>query len=372
MDENVSDRPDDAPPERPPWWRRWFGWLFRPADDPDTGGPPNALGPRRSTRPPLPLADAYARPSAARTPGPPPARAEWGVREPADRSDPAPHEECVFVRREGPWRLLAASVRGKYHAHAGLWRDDAFAWGSAGPWTVLVVADGAGSAPLSRVASAVACAEGVRALKEKTADLPPGPEAAERLRAALAAAVIRAREAVRSEAEKRGRPEREFHTTCLLVVHAAAPEADVVAALQVGDGAVGLYHDDGTCMILGEADHGTYASETRFLTTPRIDEGLERRAVVAVRAGVRAVAVMTDGVADDFFPEKTRLAELFGADAVRGLAAARGGPTPGVLRGPARDPREGQALVEWLRYEKRGSSDDRTLILLFRAEGDAA
>ncbi len=356
MDENAS--------ERPPWWKRWFGWLLRP----DADAPPNALGARRSTRPPLPLADAYARPGRSRSPGPPPAQAEWTVREPADRSDPVPHEECLFAHRDGPWRLLAASVRGKYHAHAALWRDDAFAWGSVGPWTVLAVADGAGSAPLSRVAAAVACAEGVRALREKTADLPPDPEATESLRAALTVAVIRAREAVRSTAEKRGRPEREFHTTCLLVVHASGPAGDVVGAVQVGDGAVGLYHEDGSCLILGEADHGAYASETRFLTTPRIEERLEGRAVVAVRPGLRAVALMTDGVADDFFPEKTRLAELFGADAVEGLTGPQGGPLPGVLRGPARDPREGQALAEWLRYEKRGSSDDRTLVLLYRAE----
>jgi hypothetical protein len=300
-----------------------------------------------------------------------PVRAQWTVREPANRSDSVPHEEYVFARREGPWRLLAASVRGKYHAHAALWRDDAFAWAMAGPWTVLAVADGAGSAPLSRVAAAVACAEGVRALEEKTAGVPPGPDAAEHLRAALAVSMLRAREAVRSEAEKRRRPEREFQTTCLLVVHATVPAGDVVGALQVGDGAIGLYHDDGTCLVLGAADHGAYASETRFLTTPGIDEGLKGRAVVTVRSGLRAVAVMTDGVADDFFPEKTRLVQLFGANAVNGLTTPQGEPLPGILRGPTHDPLEGQALAEWLRYEKRGSSDDRTLVLLYRAKGDA-
>ena len=206
---------------RPPWWQRWFGWLFRPEEDVR----PNVLGARRSTQPPPPLADAYARPGRSLPVGPPPAQAEWMVREPAERSDPVSHEECLFTHRDGPWRLLAASVRGKYHAHAALWCDDAYAWGSAGPWTVLAVADGAGSAPLSRIAAAVACAEGVRALKEKTADLPPEPEAAERLRAALAVAVLRAGEAVRSEAERRGRPEREFHTTCLLVIHGPARRA---------------------------------------------------------------------------------------------------------------------------------------------------
>ena len=30
------------------------------------------------------------------------------------------------------------------------------------------------------------------------------------------------------------------------------------------------------------------------------------------------------------------------------------------------DPRGESALVEWLGYEKRGSSDDRTLVVLYR------
>ena len=147
----------------------------------------------------------------------------------------------------------------------------------------------------------------------------------------------------------------------------------MVGAFQVGDGAVGLYHDDGTCVILGEADHGAYASETRFLTTPRIDEGLESRAVVAV-------PTWAPSRRHDDRRRRRRL--LPGEDAAggivrratpfAGLTDAQGGPLPGVLRGPARDPREGRALVEWLRYEKRGSSDDRTLVLLFRVEGGAA
>jgi len=329
------------------------------------------------------LADAYAR-AATMPVGPPTPLAEWTVREPTDRSDPVPHEECACAPLHGPWRLLAASVRGKYHAHAGLWRDDAFAWGSAGPWTIVAVADGAGSAPLSRVASAVACAEGVRALQEKLPDLPAHGESAESLRTALTTAMLRAREAVRSEADKRRRPERDFHTTCLLLVHASGAGGDVIGALQVGDGAIGLYHDDGTCQVLGQADHGAYASETRFLTTPRIDEELERRTTVVVRLWplsssdeprerrLRAIAVMTDGVADDFFPETTRLADLFDVKAIAELTAAQGEPLAGVLREAARDARDGRALVEWLRYEKRGSSDDRTLVLLHRVEGDAA
>jgi hypothetical protein len=37
-------------------------------------------------------------------------------------------------------------------------------------------------------------------------------------------------------------------------------------------------------------------------------------------------------------------------------------------RGILKDPRDGQALLDWMRYEKRGSSDDRTLVLMYRRD----
>jgi hypothetical protein len=353
-----------------------FDFLFAPFTGGGSGddhGPVAVLGPRRSKRPPLPLASAYARSAASKASAPmaPAAPPVWEVREPLDSSDPVPHEACTSAERGGGWRLLAASVRGKLHAHSALWRDDAFAWEAVAPWTVIAAADGAGSAPLARVAARVACAEGVRALKEALAGRTPdcGAEQARRLREVLAEAARQAQQGVRREAANRGRPERDFYTTCLLVVHAPAPDGDVIGVLQVGDGAVALYAD-GECTVLGEADHGAYSSETRFLTTPHIEAEFAQRAVVAVSQGLRAVAVMSDGVSDDFFPEKKRLVELFDAAVIRDLADPRGGAVAGVLRGPARDPQEGRALIEWLRYEKRGSSDDRTLVLLYRGEGE--
>jgi hypothetical protein len=75
---------------------------------------------------------------------------------------------------------------------------------------------------------------------------------------------------------------------------------------------------------------------------------------------------MTDGVADDFFPEKQRLVELFEGAPIRDLRTPEGQPLRGVLHGITADPRDGAALAGWLQYQKRGSSDDRTLVLLYR------
>ena len=77
-------------------------------------------------------------------------------------------------------------------------------------------------------------------------------------------------------------------------------------------------------------------------------------------------------VADDFFPESQRLVELFTGDPIAGLKATDGGDVRGIYHGLLADPRDGQALAEWLGYERRGSFDDRTLVVLFRSPVDDA
>jgi len=335
---------------------------------------PTVLKPSSSSGPRSPLAAAYAAPVAGAASLPEAANApQWKVLEPPDGADPVPHQECHLNRRDDAWSLLAASVRGRLHAHQARWRDDAFAQTLADDWSCLAVADGAGSAPLSRVGARVACARGVAALaaaltgwrpRVDDSGAPPQDDL-QRLQAALAGAARAARDGVAAEAERRGALVRDLHTTLLLLAHTPFGDADLLGAFQVGDGAIGLYSDPGRCLPLGIADHGAFAGETLFLTTPGLED-FERRTAFALPRGLRAVALMIDGVADDFFPAAQRLVHLFDGDPIPGLETPGGGPLRGVLLAAVGDPRGGQALAEWLQYEKRGSSDDRTLALLYR------
>jgi hypothetical protein len=353
--------------------RSWFGWLLpRPAPRAGSGGAPFALGPRSG--PASPLANAYAQRSSSPAPPRAPAAAVWLEREPEHSADPVPHREWRREARNDRWTLLGASVRGKLHAHQAMWRDDSFGWDRVDDWTCLAVADGAGSAPLSRIGSRVACRVGLDTLKTALAGWrpTPGDDGAPRqadlqkLRGLLVAAARRARAAVLCQADERRRPARDFHTTCLLVVHVPVGDRDLVGSLQIGDGAVGLYTGPGAGTVLGAADHGAFSSETCFLTAEYSDEDLASRTVFAAPHGLRGLAVMTDGVADDFFPEAKRLVEVFDGDPVAELRAVDGEPLRGLFHGVIAEPRDGAALADWLRYEKRGSSDDRTLVLFYR------
>jgi serine/threonine protein phosphatase PrpC len=298
---------------------------------------------------------------------------EWKVLEPDDRADAVPHHLIGAKRFEWGWAVAAASRRGKLHAHRGLWREDAFAVSGKEPWSVIAVADGAGSARLSRVGSRVACETALRHLGDalpggglRAADTDALKEELAALREALAQAARLALEAVRAEAGGRGEPLEAFACTLLLAVHCPWRGQQLVGCLQVGDGAVALLGGAGELTLLGTPDHGDHSSETRFLTTRGVEETLAHRTSFSVKPELRALAVMTDGVSDDFFPEEKRLGELFTGRAIGGMATRDGGAVDGILHGVVGDERPHRALSRWLEYERKGSSDDRTLVLLWR------
>ncbi len=315
-----------------------------------------------------------------------PIKPQWqNIDPPADDPDFVPNEQEQVSEANG-WRLVAASVRGKSHAHKGTFRDDAFSVGESGPWTFAVVSDGAGSSKLSRVASHLACNEVIKSLTKTFANYvlmaEPGDMAnlnsdLTRVRAFLVDAARAAQDAVNRELEKRELTARDMYATLLVTAHTMWGDQEVVAALQVGDGSVGVFfqEDDGQhdCTVLGDADHGDYSSETRFLITPGIEREFANRTKFTVKRNIRCIGVMSDGVSDDFFPEETNLIQLFGGAPIdiEGLADSEGVPLqgvlPGILEQTAIAPEgQGKALSRWLQYEKRGSFDDRTLVLLYR------
>ena len=278
----------------------------------------------------------------------------WQENEPADPTDKTEHKWSENASAPDGWQTGAASVRGKLHAHRALWREDAFALGNVGAWSVIAVSDGAGSAPLSRVGSRIACDHALQSLQASLGQLDQLSDDAQtlaaddlpKLRNALIGAATDALAALNQEAQTRSQPLSAFAATLLILVRRAWNDKQLCAAIQIGDGAIALDCQSGLKM-LGEADHGQHSSETRFLTTSGIEASLASRVKFSLPDDLRATLVVSDGVSDDYFPEDKRLPELF--DAVKPLAQN------------ADD--AGKALSEWLGYEKKGSSDDRTLVL---------
>jgi hypothetical protein len=305
---------------------------------------------------------------------------QWRVLEPEGAVDPVPHQVHHWVPEHAPgWSLAAASTRGRLHAHRGAWREDAYVFARKGAWSILAVSDGAGSAPLSRVGSLTACVHAVEELHLRLPEHPPRvqdeeglkADALPALRAQLAGAGRAALNGLREAAATRGQPVEALAATLLVAVLCRWGGGHLAAALQVGDGEIALLtrHPHGhSVTLLGEADHGAHSAETRFLTTLGVEQTLEHRVRFALPAHLQAVALMTDGISDDFFPEERRLVDLFIADSLAPMAGRDGAPLRGVLHGVTRSEDPGRALAEWIEYERRGSSDDRTILLLWARE----
>lgn len=296
----------------------------------------------------------------------------WQENEPEGRADAVEHRVARNAR-SGGWRISGASVRGKLHAHRALWREDAFAFGTTGGWTTIAVSDGAGSVPLSRVGARLACEGAVEHLKDHLADFvlasesKEGLEASElpRLQGFLAGAARAALGGIQAEAEARSRPPEDFAATLLAVVHKAWRGRHLVGAIQVGDGSVALLGWDGGVTLLGVPDHGEHSSETRFLTTRGVEATFPNRVLFSIKDRLRCVAAMSDGISDDFFPEEKRMADLLLGENLPGMRGRDGRPVEGVLKSVTKAHDPAAALLDWVRYEKRGSSDDRTLVLFW-------
>jgi len=278
--------------------------------------------------------------------------------------------------------MLAASVRGKSHAHNGTFRDDSYKFDRCAPWTCVAVSDGAGSSSLSRVASRIACDTAIAHMRQLLADYkltaPPGDtdkltSDLHRLKSFLTESAVMARRAVLREVQQRKVEHRDMYATLLVMAHARWGDEDVVGSIQIGDGTIGVCYreEEGSpaCTVLGDADHGEFSSETRFLTSPNLESEFSSRVRFTHKSRVECIGVMSDGVSDDFFPEEKRLVQLFHGDPieVEGLTSKQGDPVRGVMHDVRTSAAPGEALCDWLQYEKRGSFDDRTLVLFYRS-----
>ncbi len=300
----------------------------------------------------------------------------WVSKSP-DPDAPFQKKNAEAFRVEGPDMIIAAaSVRGRSHAHAGTFRDDDSRIFTEGPWSVAVVADGAGSAEFSRRGSEVAVntfAEHAGPLLREKLDGPldgiePGnserrPDGKIRtgIYGSLVMSAFEAARAVEHEAKKHGKRSGEFSTT---LVAAAARKTSVgwfTAGFSIGDGgAAVLGPGGGEAVTLTKADSGTHAGETRFLTTGEFKDtnAVMDRIHHAFTPNPAAVVVMTDGVTDPKFPTDSDFlnpeswVKFWNADLGREVVLHPG--NHGIH----------EQLLAWLDFWSKGNHDDRTVAIM--------
>lgn len=305
-------------------------------------------------------------------------------------------KECIVVEADGEEKsfknVVAASKRGRSHAHDGKPRDDNFrvTYDRESGWYVLAVADGAGSAAYSREGSRIACEEtvshcleGLKETKEfeeqisrfrqqKLAD----PNGEDELRAlqqpiskkiyeVLCNAALEAHNAIKAEAERTSIPLKQYSTTLLLSICKQLTCGWFIATFWVGDGALGLYTRDANgseIKVLGSPDEGEFGGQTRFLTMPEIfgdAEELRRRLRFCLVDDFTALFLMSDGVSDPKFETDANLNAPEKWDELWFDLANHG------VRLTTENEEVADQLLDWLDFWAVGNHDDRTIAILY-------
>ncbi len=301
---------------------------------------------------------------------------------PSDQEAPYAKPDEDFDSQMAEAFVVAASKRGRSHAQEGKYRDDHFRIHAdvVTGWHILVVADGAGSAELSREGSRIACDTVMEVLPELLADIvdPDLDRIVEshqdgdavqtwqfdtktRLYPVLPKASLTAARAIEKRAIEIERRPQDFATTIVIAISRRVADKWFTASFTVGDGGVALFDTD-TCQVdvLCRPDSGEFAGQTRFLATDEFRDGEDvlGRVFVDLRDSFTVLAAMTDGITDPKFPTDAVFARpeswtsFWAEDLCRQVALHPQNP---ALR---------DEMLAWLDFWSRGNHDDRTIALM--------
>jgi hypothetical protein len=279
---------------------------------------------------------------------------------------PEKHDESYCLAGESPegLKIIGARVRGKKHKHEGTNCDDWFEFGASGSWTIIAVSDGAGSKVLSRIGAKESCRTALNELTESLAnhdlkkrdnwsndtfkrDKQTGVFAADDLeyvQKALHNAMQKAYDAVDAKAKSladskdskvyeellggRTVTVDDLSGTLLLAVHTTVKYEDTVRSFvltcQIGDGMLAAITSNGGLQLLGIPDSGEFAGQTDFLTSrKKLEPASLTSRTFPFFGPMQALMLMSDGVADDYFPNDPQMLRLYGDLAINGILHLR-------------------------------------------------
>lgn len=300
--------------------------------------------------------------------------------------------------RTGVGEVIGARVRGKKHKHEGTNCDDWFETAVAEGCLIAVVADGAGSKQLSRIGARVSCEAAVeylrneipemfsrdRGLRAKLAGDMSGEEflgacgefAALIRKSAVAAfdAVIQKLGSLYSDgnyvrALGRNPTLADMGSTFLAAV-AVPVEVNgerqrFVVTLQIGDGcicAIDTRAEHSRCLrLMGEADSGAYSGETEFLSERTVSEDAAARKTRISRGRSDILMLMSDGVADDYFPAQPMMKRLLLDLRLNGILPMPGDTSgrrePAPMEFPAVTPEQQPVAVQYSKQLLKDGED---------------
>ncbi|MBJ9955373.1 PP2C family serine/threonine-protein phosphatase [Acinetobacter courvalinii] len=302
-------------------------------------------------------------------------RSLWQVNEP-DINEPyqKAHSDHQLIQTEH-FNLAACSQRGRSHEHAGTFRDDDFliARVAETDWSVLIVADGAGSASYSRQGSLLAVQSAAKTLTDYLEQHHPHLDSLllqwqvgsdDEMTKSVAQQIYKdfhdtfyktaqvAIETIEQEADLKQVAAKAYATTLLVAVVKQCEQKTFISTFWIGDGAIAVYAKD-KVRLMGKPDGGEFAGQTRFL-----DRSFAQQFASRVNIGYyddcEAVILMTDGISDPRFETDAGLANHEKWQALWQ-----------EIEPQLQQLHPDQALLEWSKFFSAGHHDDRTLAILW-------
>ncbi len=287
----------------------------------------------------------------------------------------------------GEKHIVVASTRGRSHANVGSFRDDdfAFKYFEKAGWSLVCVADGAGSAKLSRQGSKLAC-EGIVEFFEETFNSEsfndfdkalklqhenPTTESSKAISYFvydhLSKAAHFAHKKIEQFSIKTENLIKDFHSTLIFALYKKYDFGYAILSFGVGDCPIGLLNKDlSEIKLMNWLDVGEFGGGTRFITMPEIfsSDKFSTRFGFSLIDDFSYLILMTDGIYDPKFVveanlekvEKWRefLNDLRGENEDGSVVDFTPGNTEMAIQ-----------LSNWMNFWNPGNHDDRTLAIIF-------
>lgn len=306
----------------------------------------------------------------------------------SDKTDPYWKEDNITVFEPlGDKHILVSSKRGRSHANVGSFREDDFAFNQLNNvgWNIVAVADGAGSAKLSRKGSAIACKSVIDYFSENlTAETfaefdellqqhstNSGDDTQKKLNRFVYNNLGKAAFYVHKQLEEFATSARislkDLSTTLIFTLFKKYDVGYALLSFGVGDCPIGVLNKDVTeITLMNWLDVGEFGGGTRFITMPEIFQSNK----FATRFGFKLVddfsylLMMSDGIYDPKFVVEANLQDIKKWQAF--LADLNGQNEDGLMVDLNPENLEiKDQFSTWMDFWSSGNHDDRTLAIVF-------
>lgn len=287
----------------------------------------------------------------------------------------------------GDRHIVVASKRGRSHANVGSFRDDDFAFKflENSGWSVVAVADGAGSAKLSRKGSELACQEvinyfetnftpeNLKDFDEVLQQYGNGTVEDEQKKLShfiynnLSKAAHAAHKKIAEFAHQHEDNLKDYYSTLIFALFKKYEKGYAVLSFGVGDCPIGLLNKDKTQItLMNWLDVGEFGGGTRFINMPEIftSDKFVTRFKFKMVEDFSYLMLMTDGIYDPKFVVEVNLEKIDKWNGFLDDLEGQNDDNCKVELAPGNADIESQ-LSKWMDFWSPGNHDDRTLAIVF-------